>query len=243
VDEAGNHPNSDVRPKFPVPVTEQQPTMAPGDMPYDSREGYGANKVAAEQVLLGSGHPVTVVRASKVHGPWSSQPREWVFVRRALEGRRPLVLVDGGRGTDHTTAVDNLASLVMTVAANPGTRILNSADPDAPSGLEIARIVGSHMGHQWDEALLPDGSPPEFPGLGEHPWDAPHPIVLDMSAAADLGYRPAGDYAFTVAKALDWLIEAARGGAGGPMLPAEDDPYFSRFFDYGVEDRHLASLA
>lgn len=242
VDDAGNHPNSDVRPRFPVPITETQPTMTPGDMPYDSREGYGANKVAAEQVVLGSGHPVTVLRASKVHGPWSNQPREWVFARRALDGRRPLILVDGGRGIDHPTAVDNIASLVATVAARPGARVLNCADPDAPSGLEIARIVADHLGHEWDEVLLPSGAPPGFPGLGSHPWDAPHPIVLDMSAASALGYQPAGDYASTVTKGLDWLVDASNGGAGRAMLPPEDDPYFARLFDYQSEDRYLAGL-
>jgi nucleoside-diphosphate-sugar epimerase len=242
VDDAGHHPNSDVKPRFPVPITETQRTMAPGDMPYDSREGYGANKVAAEQVLLGSGHPVTVLRASKVHGPWSSQPREWVFARRALDRRRPLILIDGGRGIDHTTAVDNIASLVATVAAHPGQRVLNCADPDAPSGLEIARIVADHLGHEWDEVMLTNGAPPGFPGLGSHPWDAPHPIVLDMSAASALGYQPAGDYASTVTKELDWLVDAATGGAGQAMLPPEGEPYFARFFDYQSEDRYLGGL-
>src|SRR5690349_13555253 len=61
VDAAGNHVNSATPPRFPGPVTEEQPTMRPGDMPYDSPQGYGANKVAAEQVLLDSGAPVTVL--------------------------------------------------------------------------------------------------------------------------------------------------------------------------------------
>jgi hypothetical protein len=151
-------------------------------------------------------------------------------------------LVDGGRGIDHTTAVDNIASLVVTVAARPGARVLNCADPDAPSGLEIARIVAAHLGHEWDEEMLPNGAPPGFPGLGSHPWDATHPIVLDMSAASALGYQPAGDYASTVTKELDWLVDAANGGAGRAMLPPEDDPYFARFFDYRSEDRYLAGL-
>ena len=66
VDAAGNHSNSDTAPRFDGPIRETQPTMAPGDGDYDSREGYGANKVAAEQVLLDSGLPVTVLRPSKV---------------------------------------------------------------------------------------------------------------------------------------------------------------------------------
>ena len=62
--------------------------MKPGDMPYNSPQGYGANKVAAEQVLLDSGMPVTVLRPSKVHGEGAAPPREWYFVKRDADGHQ-----------------------------------------------------------------------------------------------------------------------------------------------------------
>ncbi len=68
VDDTGNHPNSPTAPQFGGPVRESQPTVPPGDEPYNSREGYCRNKVAAEQVLLDCGAPVTVLRPSKIHG-------------------------------------------------------------------------------------------------------------------------------------------------------------------------------
>src|SRR6185437_4529957 len=71
---------------------------------YRTAEGYGTNKVAAEQVLLDSGLPVTVLRPSKIHGPGTRQPREWVFVRRVLDGRPVVVLAHQGAGVDHPTA-------------------------------------------------------------------------------------------------------------------------------------------
>jgi nucleoside-diphosphate-sugar epimerase len=74
VDEAGHHSNSAVRPDFGGPVRETRPTMAPGNGDYQTAEGYGANKVAAEHVLLDSGLPVTVLRPSKIHGPGTRQP-------------------------------------------------------------------------------------------------------------------------------------------------------------------------
>jgi nucleoside-diphosphate-sugar epimerase len=238
VDEAGNHPNSPQPPRFAGPVTESQPTMAPGDGDVSSREGYGANKVAAEQVLLGSGLPVTVLRPSKVHGPGAPRPREWVFVKRVLDRRPAVFLARGGRGTDHTTAAANTAALIELAAARPGARILNSADPDAPSGLQIARTIARHLGHTWEEVLPgedTDGA------LGDHPWNAPYPIVLDMTAARDLGYTPAGDYAATVAAEIDWLVAAAGGGPDADRLPPPDDPYFAALLDYAAEDRYLAA--
>ncbi|MGA4837929.1 NAD-dependent epimerase/dehydratase family protein [Streptomyces sp. G45] len=237
-DADGNHSNSDVPPHFEGPVRESQPTVAPGDMDYRSREGYGANKAAAEQVALDSGLPITVVRPSRVHGVGASRPREWVFVKRALDRRGVVLLTRRGTGVVHPTAAANIAALIGTVAERPGTRILNCADPDAPSALEISRVIARLLGHTWDEVLLDETAPDT---LGRTPWDSPHPVVLDTSAAEALGYRPVGDYATTVAAAVDWLANAARTGGDTGVLPRSDDPYFSRFFDYAAEDAFVTT--
>lgn len=236
VDANGNHSNSETKPRFDGPVRETQRTMAPGSGDYRTREGYGANKVAAEQVLLDSGCPVTVLRPSKIHGPGSRNPREWVFVKRVLDGRPAVFLAHRGEGVDHTTAAANIAALIEVAAASPGTRVLNSADPDAPSALEIARAIARHLNHSWDEVLL-DGPPQD--GVGWHPWDAPHPIVLDTTAALELGYEPAGDYATTVADEVDWLVAAASGGEDADLLPGPEDEDFGSVFNYEAEDRRL----
>jgi nucleoside-diphosphate-sugar epimerase len=235
VDEAGHHSNSDVAPDFGGPITETQPTMAPGDMDYNSREGYGANKVAAERVLLDTGAPVTVVRPSKVHGEGALRPREWVYVKRALD-RRPVVLfAHGGTGTDHPTAAVNIAALVEVVADQPGQRILNSADPDTPSIVDIARAIATRLDHDWREELLPDDVP-----LGWHPWDCRPPVALDTTASLALGYRPVGDFASTVAATVDWLAAAARSTPDGVELPdGLDAEYFGSRFDYAAEDAYL----
>ncbi|MFI6424006.1 NAD-dependent epimerase/dehydratase family protein [Promicromonospora sp. NPDC050880] len=232
VDDRGNHVNSPVKPRFIAAVREDQPTLPPDDSgSYDSPVGYGANKVAAEQVLLDSGHPVTVVRASKVHGEGAAPAREWTFVRRVLDGRRVVLLADGGRGVDHPTAADNLAMLVETVANRPGTRVLNSADPDAPDVRAIARAVAGRLGHIWEEILLDESAPS---GLGRTPWSAPFPIVLDTSAAEALGYRPVGSYAATVRDTVDWLVRTA------DRQRTIQRPFFDGSFDYTAEDAFLA---
>jgi NAD(P)-dependent dehydrogenase (short-subunit alcohol dehydrogenase family) len=108
----------------------------------------------------------------------------------------------------------------------------------APSALEISRIIARHLGLAWDEVLL-DGQ--EAPArLGRTPRDKPHPFVLDMTAAAGLGYVPAGDYAATVAAEMDWLAAAARGGEDADLIPGPGDSYFAPLLDYPAEDRWLA---
>jgi nucleoside-diphosphate-sugar epimerase len=240
VDAAGNHVNSPTPPRFDGPIRETQPTVAPGDADYMTREGYAANKVAAEQVLLGSGAPVTVIRPSKVHGEGARRPLEWAFVKRVLDRRPVVFLARRGTGVDHPTAAANIAALIEVVAAKRGRRVLNSADPDAPSALEISRTIARHLGHAWEEVLLGDDADEE---LGRHPWDRPRPIVLDTTAAVEFGYTPPGDYATTVAEEVDWLVSAAAGGEGAEYLPGPDDPFFGPMLDYAAEDRYLATSA
>jgi len=252
VDEAGRHANSDAAPRFAGPIVESQPTLAPAGGDHDTRAGYGPNKVAAEQVLLDCGLPVTVLRASKVHGAGARRPREWVFVKRVLDHRSVLLLARGGAGVDHPGAAVNVAALIATVAAKPGRRVLNAADPDSPSALEISRTIAALLGHTWQEVLLGGGHGASGPGAGEgpssgqalgaHPWDAPHPVILDTTAATDLGYTPVGDYAATVAAEVAWLDTAAHGGQDSDLLPEADDPFFALFLDYGAEDRYLSAL-
>ncbi|HZQ15401.1 MAG TPA: NAD-dependent epimerase/dehydratase family protein [Gaiellaceae bacterium] len=230
VDARGNHSNSDEPPRFDGPVGEQQPTLPPGRTNHLSREGYGPNKVAAERVLLDSGAPVSVLRPSKIHGDGARPPRSWHFVKRVRDGRPVVLLAGRGEGVDHPTAAANLASLIEACAARPGRRILNSADPDAPNGLAIARAVAAHFGHAWREIPLGDDAPPH---LGRHPWDRRPGIVLDTSAALALGWEPAGDFAATIARELDWLASGLAEIDGGD---------FEGGFDYAAEDAWLASL-
>jgi nucleoside-diphosphate-sugar epimerase len=236
VDDPGRHSNSAEPPEFAAPVTEEQPTLTPSGIDYDSPEGYGPNKVAAEHVLLDSGMAVSVLRPSRIHGTGGTRPREWVFVKRVLDGRRHLLLAHGGRGINHPTAAANLAALVEFCAARPATRILNSADPDAPAGLTISRLIAAHLEHAWNEVLL-GATAPE--GLGDHPWNTLPPFVLDTSAAERLGFVPAGSYAETVRAEIDWLVTAARSGDLAGVLPSPDGPYFRSFFDYAREDAWL----
>ncbi|MEU4158580.1 hypothetical protein [Actinoplanes sp. NPDC026670] len=217
VDADGNHVNSPEPPRFDGPVTEEQPTLPPGDMDFDSAEGYGPNKVAAEQLLLDSGAPVTVLRPSKVHGAGADPARTWFFLKRALDRRPFVLLADGGRGVDHTSAAANIAALVACAADDPGRRILNAADPDAPDGLTISRVIAGLAGHTWTE--IDDET-------GWHPWHRVPPIVLDMTAAGRLGYRPAGDFATTVTEEVDWLLRNR-----------PDDP--EGWFDYPAEDARI----
>jgi len=188
VDADGRHINGDEPPRFAVPLSESNPTLPPAHDDVDpySREGYAPSKVAVERVLLDSGLPVTVVRPSKVHGRWARNARTRVFVERMVRGDEVIPLAGLGASIDHLTAADNTAALIETVAEAPAARVVNSADPDAPSAAEIVRAIGDALAWRGAIELLADDE------RGTHPWTAPNPIVLDTTASERLGYRPVG---------------------------------------------------
>ena len=193
VDAQGNHINGDRPPRFPTPLPESNPTLPPAadDADPHTREGYAPCKVAVELAALDSGLPVTVIRPSKVHGPWARNARTTTFVERMLRGSEPIALAGLGASVDHLTAAVNTAALIETVAGMPGARVVHSADPDAPTARRIVRAIGDALGWRGELELLEATEAGDDAARGAHPWAAPNPIVLDTSAALALGYRPA----------------------------------------------------
>jgi nucleoside-diphosphate-sugar epimerase len=222
-------------PELPVPITESQPTVEPGSKTYSTR------KAALERVLLdGAIAPVTVLRPAAVSGVGSTHPREWWFVKRLVDGRPVIPLAYGGRSRFHTTSVDNIATLVRLVAGLRGQRVLNIADPVALSVSEIAASIVSCFDYAGAVVALPDEDAYP-PSVGGAPWSVQRPFVLDMAAAASLGYRPQTTYPDAVGPICSWLVRAAAAKDWRVLFP-ELAAYPHDLFDYRLEDATLARL-
>jgi nucleoside-diphosphate-sugar epimerase len=200
VDDSGRHLNGDIPPQFHRPLGEKTPTLQPAsdDMDPFTREGYAPCKVAAEMTALDSGLPVTVVRPSKVHGRWARNARTGSIIDLMRSGARSIDLAQA-ETVDHLTAARNTAALIQTVAARPGQRILNSADPDTPTAADIVRAIAAEL--SWDGRInhIPGSSE-----RGRHPWQVP--MTLDTTASLDLGYQPVGNGIDLIAEEIQWLL-------------------------------------
>ncbi|MFE6591990.1 NAD-dependent epimerase/dehydratase family protein [Streptomyces sp. NPDC057781] len=222
-------------PHYPVPLTEEQRTVRPGDTSYPTR------KIALERELLAAGDrlPVTLLRAGAIHGPHCRTPRELYFVKRNLDARRRRVLAYGGASRFHPASVHNIAELIRLAAPRPGTRVLNAADPDAPTVAEIAAAIDAVMGVEAEDVLV-DGPPPAE-GVGDTPWSVPVPVVCDMSAAErQLGYRPVVRYAEALPDTVAFLEERLAGRDWREAYPKMFRAY-GDLFDYAAEDTWLAA--
>ncbi|WP_345964154.1 NAD(P)H-binding protein [Streptomyces sp. BRB040] len=219
-------------PEYPVPITEAQRTIRPGDA------SYSTGKAALEGELLAAGDrlPATLLRAGAIHGPYCRTPRELYFVKRNLDGRRRRVLAYGGASRFHPASVRTIAELIRLAAPRPGTRVLNAVDPDAPTVAEIAAAIDAVMGVETEDVLL-DGPPVD--GVGETPWTTPAPVVCDMSAAEDqLGYRPVARYADTLPETVAFVEERLAGRDWRQAYPKMVTAY-GDLFDYAAEDAWL----
>jgi nucleoside-diphosphate-sugar epimerase len=221
-------------PALPVGITEDQPAIPPSD-----DTGCG-RKAGLEQTLLGGPLPVTILRPGAIYGPRSSYPREWYFVKRALDRRPCRILCRGGASRFHTTAAVNLAELIRLAAEQPGSRVLNAGDPDAPTAAQIGAAVSAVLGHRAQEVLIEGEAPP--PNIGDTPFSAPRPVVMDMSrAAAQLGYRPLASYAQAIEAAVRWMVDTAAGRDWREAFPYFYANQGDKAFDYRAEDDWLAA--
>ena len=224
-------------PDFPVPLTEDDPTVQ------SSAQTYSPLKAAMERRLLSAADlPVSILRPGAIHGPNSPALREWFFVKRVLDGRPRAVLAYDGASRFGTSATANIAELVALCAEQPGRRVLNAADDEAPTVAEIGRAVFDVMGHEA-EILTFDGPPRDE--LGSSPWAIPNPVVLSMAAArVQLGYTPAVSYAEGLAEDIRWVRDAVAAGErrGEPweqLFPAIVSRYGADgWFPYAAEDAY-----
>lgn len=220
---------------FPVPIAETQPTTVPGV------GDYAAEKSALERELLAAGAilPTTLLRAGAIHGPHTVHPREWHFVKRALDRRPARVLAYGGESRFHPVSTANLAELVRLAAAEPGARVLNAADPQAPTVREIGAAIHAVLDHSADEVLIDGPSP--APPVGETPWSVANPVVLDMEVARrQLGYRPVTGYLESLPETVSWLVDATRDRDWRAVFTDLAHNYRTDYFDYAAEDAWLA---
>lgn len=220
-------------PDFSEAIRETQSTVPAGPQTYSTR------KVALERQLLDQANiPVVILRPGAIHGTPSTHPREWWFVKRIRDARPLIPLAYAGRSRFHTCAAENIATLIGAALERPQTRILNVADPHAPSALQIGELIAAHLGYAGRIVPLEIGDAYGNAPAGWSPWSTPGPFLLDTNAADQLRDRPALRYEDTIGSVCDWLV--AQSGKDWrshfPVLAA----YPMELFDYAAEDSFLA---
>ena len=221
-------------PGLPVPVAEDGPTVTD---PADDEKGY---RVARTEEAVFEHHPgATHFRYPYMYGPYQPVPREWSVVRRVLDGRRRMVVADGGLTLHHHGYTANVAHAVLLAVDLPDAaagRIYNVGDEEVLTVAQVVRICAGALGADMELVSMPyELAVPARPLMAQ---PLPTHRVLDLTRLrTDLGYRDAVPARQAVALTARWLADHPL-GPDSPEANVLGDP-----FDYPAEDRLMDAWA
>ncbi|MDH3681501.1 MAG: hypothetical protein OEV40_16315 [Acidimicrobiia bacterium] len=223
----------DPRDLFPSSMTVPAPADAPLAAP-DEPIGKVRRIVETEQAVF-EHHPGAVhLRYPMLYGPRQLIPREWPIVKRALDGRRSLILADGGLTLKSAAYVENAAHAVLCAADALGRAegpavagIYNVTDERALTLRQIAEVVADELGHRFEFVSLPyELATPARP-LVMH-WSTGHRVVNTASLRRRLSYDDVVQPEEGLRRTARWLVDHPPSAKVEALL---HDP-----FDYGAED-------
>ncbi|HEY3673352.1 MAG TPA: NAD-dependent epimerase/dehydratase family protein [Acidimicrobiia bacterium] len=214
-------------PGLPVPVGEDAPTVAE---PAEDEKGY---RIVRTEEAVFEHHPdATHFRYPYVYGPYQLTPREWIVVRRVLDGRRRIVVADDGLTLHHHGYTENIAHALLLALEQPDAaagRLFNIADEEVLSVRQVVEIIAAALDHEFDVVSMPyDLAVPARPLLAQ---PLPTHRVLDVSRVrTELGYRDLVPAREAVARTARWLRDHPLGGS-------TEEHTLTDPFDYDAEDR------
>lgn len=212
---------------LPVPVAENAPTV---QLPEQDEKGYRI--VRTEQAVFAAHPGAAHFRYPYVYGPHQLAPREWCVVRRVLDGRRRIVVADGGLTLHHHGYTENLAHALLLAVDRPDAasgKVFNVGDSEVLTVRQVIELICAELGHEMEIVSMPfDLAIPARPMLAQ---PAATHRVLDLACiTTDLGYADLVPARVAVGRAARWLVDN-RPTPGGTEETVLTDP-----FDYAAED-------
>lgn len=192
---------------------------------------------------------LTHFRYPNLYGPRQLAPREWSVIRRLLDGRREIPVIDGGLTLESRAYVENAAQAVLLAVDQPDAsagQCYHVADERTPSDGERALAIAEAMGVEAQLLNYPReaGRPAYFWGVGRNlefmdsggPPPTHHKLLDIAKLEAELGYRDLVTFDEAIRRTVDWYVEnpLERGGDEEQRI---GDP-----FDYEGEDRFRVAL-
>ena len=212
-------------PGMPVPTPVEGPLVR--DEALDTK---GYRIVLTEEAVLQHQPEATHFRYPFVYGPRQPVPREWMIVKRILDGRPHIVLPDGGLTLHHFGYAENLAHAVLLAIDNPTQalgKIYNAGDSEVLSLRVVVERIAEGLGHSWEIVNMPwELAVPARP-LVTQPLTT-HRVVDVSPMQRDFGYRDLVPPREAVVRTARWLVDNPLSEGQQRLL---EDP-----FDYAAED-------
>ncbi len=203
----------------------------------DETQNKLAFRMAQAQEILDGAHvdgafSATYIGYPVLYGPHQPGPQDWSIIRRALEGRRQLVIADGGLKLETRGYTANVARAVLLVADKPelaAGKTYIVCDQHAYTMRQRIDFVASVVGHSFEYVDLPwDHARPCHPLWR---YEQRHRLSDSMLIRNELGYADELSAGDALQTSVEWLL------AHPPQSASELETQIGDPFDYAAEDR------
>jgi nucleoside-diphosphate-sugar epimerase len=169
------------------------------------------------------------------YGPRNPGQYDWSVIRRLLDGRRRLVIADGGSKLESRVLSENAARAVLLVVDKPGPAAgqrYSVADRYVYSMRQRIKYIAACLNTEVELVDMPyDAAWPCHP-LWRH--NRGHQLCQSTRIRDELGYRETVEQDVGLERSIEWLA-ANRPEPGGQVEQQLGDP-----FDYPREDALMA---
>ncbi|MFN0090978.1 MAG: hypothetical protein ACKVWR_12035 [Acidimicrobiales bacterium] len=201
-------------------------------------------RIAATEDVLFSSHPdATLFRYPLIYGPGQVNPREWLIVRRVLDGRRRVIVADGGlslRGAGYGENVGHALALAVEHLDACAGKAYNVGDEHVLTARQTIEVLGRALDCELEIVSLPmELAAPARPFISSD--TGLHTFTGVDAIRFELGYRD-------VVPAVEALTRTARHLRDHPVeRGSETEMRLQDPFDYAAEDalieRYRADIA
>ncbi len=195
-------------------------------------------KILESEAVVFEHHPTaTHLRYPLIYGPGQLLPREWLIVRRILDGRRTIVLPDAGLSLRTAAYGENAAHALLCCVDRPDAsagRAYNVGDEHTLTLSQITEVIAAALDHEWELVGMPLALAPHTRGLLATSWTN-HRVTGIEAIRADVGYRDVVPAVEAYARTAHWLA------ANPPLAGGREERGLQDPFDYEWEDRLVAA--
>ncbi len=212
-----------------LPVPRREDAELVDDPEIDSK---GYRIVRTEEAVFAAHPHAAHFRYPYLYGPHQPVPREWLAVRRILDGRDRMIIADEGLTLHHQGYTENAAAALLLAIEHPersaGT-IFNIGDEEVLTVRQMIELCAAALGAPLELISMPyELAVPAWPLLAQ---PLPTHRVLDLALLHhQLGHRDLVPAREATRRTALWLAEN-RPLPGGTEEMVLTDP-----FDYAAED-------
>lgn len=218
---------------LPGPLAEDAPQVSCEE---DDAKGW---RIRLTEEAVFQHHPqATHFRYPYVYGPYQGAPREWLIVKRVLDGRRQIILPDGGLTLDAYGYAENMAHALLLAVDQPANslgEVFNAADCHTLSLREVVFHVARALDWEFEVIDMPWALAIPARPLLARPSTTHRQFDL-TKLRTRLGYRDVVPPAEAVARTARWLVA----NPPPPNGPYTIDQVMQDPFDYVAEDALIA---